>query len=532
MQFITGLGIRDFRIRGNYLNQHTLVYSRDLRSRAQTPGGPHRPGYSQPVVEYELMDGRQDTVDASEMDVPLLCASDLNKAKSHLALLVNAARGHAPSIKELDDAMQRHAWQAVAPDRLRLSESEFVVPCTSNQKHSERDISQKAFILLKLTRLGYPVPDFVVLTSQVYSDAAQSVEKHLREAVEQLQTLTMQRLGCSNDPLVLAVRCATAHYVPGVMDTFLNVGVTERTLPQLEKVYGAAAARKMFLNNLRNLCDALEGEESSALIKAVRSDLPPDECTRLIEQLSDRVRRNDPVLLQDAFAQAAFVIGQAYKHFEENHDLLATLCRGTGHIPALILQKMVCTVRHEEAYAGVISSRHTQTGIGMELQTARNIFGEEMMTGTAEVENTAFMDSGAIKDSFPAVYHFVSHLPDLERDFESPVTIELAVEATPRCQWFALLQLNETGMAGRAAVTAVVDMHKSGIVSRKRVTELIRPYHIKQITSDSIDQESFAALTPFCSGISVLPRSAVSGRLYFSGEAALTAKSRGEKVCL
>ncbi len=124
------------------------------------------------------------------------------------------------------------------------------------------------------------------------------------------------------------------------------------------------------------------------------------------------------------------------------------------------------------------------------------------------------------------------HLAELEREFESPVTIEFAVEATGKYQCFGLLQLNQTGMAGRAALTSVVDMHKSGVISRQRVPELIRPYHIKQLTSDSIDQEDFSILGRFSSGISVLPRCAVSARVYFTGDAALRAKSEGEKVCL
>jgi hypothetical protein len=193
---------------------------------------------------------------------------------------------------------------------------------------------------------------------------------------------------------------------------------------------------------------------------------------------------------------------------------------------------MVCTVRGEQAYAGVISSRHTQTGTGVELQTAHNIFGEEMMTGAADIEATAFDHREAIKELFPAVYHFAPHLPELEKEFESPVTIEFAVEATRRCQWFALLQLNETAMAGRAAFTAVVDMCQSNTISRRRVTELVRPYHIKQLTSDTIDLEVFDQLSPFCGGVSVLPRSAVSARVYFTGETALQAKGREEKVCL
>ncbi|HEX4922380.1 MAG TPA: hypothetical protein VFV92_16770, partial [Candidatus Bathyarchaeia archaeon] len=200
--------------------------------------------------------------------------------------------------------------------------------------------------------------------------------------------------------------------------------------------------------------------------------------------------------------------------------------------PSLIIQKMICTVRHEDSYAGVVYSRDTKTGLGRELQTAHNIFGEEIMTGTAEIESTSFEDREVIKDTFPAMYHFVPHLGALEKEFESPVTIEFGVEATRRYQWFALLQLNETGMAGRAALTSAMDLHKSGTISRERATELIRPYHIKQLTSDTIDEEVFKTLTSFCSGVSVLPRSAVSARVYFTGEAALRAKRDGDKVCL
>src|SRR5512146_2343185 len=62
MEPITGLRIRDFRVRGNYLNQHSVVYSRNLRSLAGDQPSPDRPGYSRPVVEFELPDGNWDSV--------------------------------------------------------------------------------------------------------------------------------------------------------------------------------------------------------------------------------------------------------------------------------------------------------------------------------------------------------------------------------------------------------------------------------------------------------------------------------------
>lgn len=529
METLVATGIRSFRVRANSFNQRSLLRRIAQHRDEHRTDVAASPGYSAPVVDFETEDGTRDSVVVSESDLPILCEGDEVTAKHCLQLIRNARRGDVDASKELGTLQK--VWTP-AEAYAQPSETEYWVPSTSREPHSEQDISQKGFILLKLSQQDYPVPDFVVLTSQAYAERAHNFEEPLRDALKQLEILTLQTLGGGTSPLVFAIRCATASYIPGLMDTYLNVGVTESTLGPLEQMYGRIGARKMFLNTLKNEVHLLSPEKYATFAGAIRSDVDPSEVDNLIEQLSGIIRRTDKSLIEDPVAQAMFFARQSYKHFEENRDLVLTLCRGTEHYPALILQKMICTVRHESAYAGVVSSRHTQTGLGVELQTAHNIFGEEMMTGTAEIQTTVFDDREAIRKTFPAVYHFAPHLPELEQEFECPVTIEFAVEATPAHESFALLQLNQTGMAGRAAITAVVDMHKSGIISRRRVTELIRPYHIKQLTSDTIDQEDFSLLNPFCLGISVLPRSAVSARVYFSGEAALRAKSQGDKVCL
>lgn len=529
MELLTGLNIRDFTIRGNYFNQRSLAYRRAMHS-ARKEDVSECPGYSPPLVDFELDDGTASSIVISDADMPALCNDDLEKAKRHLSLILNARKGDAEAVKQLSCEDQEYSLRGSEP--VHPSESRFVVPSTSCDPHSEQDISQKGFVLLKLSQLGYPVPDFTVLTTQAYSDRVAHFEEHVSDAIKQLETLTMQSLGDSKAPLVFAIRCATAYYIPGLLDTYLNVGVTEGALPCLEKMYGSAAAYKMFLNNLRNLCQCLGREEHASVVNDVRSDLSHEEVVRLTDRLCSILRKTDRELVEDPFCQAAFLAKQAYTHFETNQELVLALCRGAEHLPSLIFQKMICSVRHESAYVGVLSSRHTQTGTGIELQTAHNMFGEELMTGTAEGESSAFEDRATIKNLFPAVHHFVPSLGNLEREFESPVTIEFAVEATTRYQLFALLQLNQTGMAGRAAITSAVDMHKSGTISRQRVTELIRPYHIKQLTSDTIDEKDFRALKCFSSGVSVLPRSAVSARVYFSSGAALTAKGEGEKVCL
>ncbi len=296
MECITGTEIRDFRIRGNYVNQHSLLSRRDPHSSKEENPVLSGPGYSPPVVEFELDGGSTSSIVVSEIDIPFLCDDDIEKAKGYLSLILNARRGDPKAVKDLALAAE-HSFRGL--EEPQPTESSFVVPSTSDQPHSEQEISQKGFILLKLSQLGYPVPDFVVLTSCAYADRVQRLEEHVSEAIKQLEILTMQGLGDCKSPLVFAIRCATAHYIPGVMDTYLNVGVTESTLPCLEKMYGSVAAHKMFLNNLRNLCRSLHRDEYAAIVGAVKSDLAPEEIVGLMEQLSEIIRKTDRRLLED-----------------------------------------------------------------------------------------------------------------------------------------------------------------------------------------------------------------------------------------
>ncbi len=526
----------DFKIRGNYPNQRTLLRSMDDRLSVEKKGV-HRPlGYLPPVAEYRTAAQRDSDhpheITVRDIDLPLLYQSDLEKAGKHFSYILKARDGDGEARQKLDLARQSHYHDL--RDRLGghdLIDDRFVVTSNTSETYKETHISHKGSVLLKLSQLGYPVPDFVILAADVFLQEPKHREKLLGQALENLERLTCQKLGHGPDPLVFAIRCAMPYYVPGVMPTYLNVGITENSVVDIEKIFGRQPAAKMFLNNLKNLLMLLDRELYEAMDDTPGPLSEPDRSIELVGRISKSVAKIDRKLLEDPFHQAAFFMQQAYKHYEDNLDLLVTFSRGEKRYPSLILQKMICTVRDDESYAGVLSSRHSKTGVGIQLETARNIFGEEIMTGTVEPEQTTFEDRKQIKDTFPAVYHFAHQLTDLEREFESPVTIEFAVEAIQGHQFFALLQLNETQMTGRAAFMSVTDLHMAGTITKKRVTELICPYHVKQIESDSIDDDSLKTLYLFSSGVSILPRAAVCARIFFTAEAAMQAKKRGDKIC-
>ena len=527
--------ITEFRVRGNYANWRSLLVSLDDRSAASTFVPRDHPGYVPPMAQYwtvEPADGPGQEIEVRGTDLPLLTQTPPDQGREHLSQILRARRGDRQAAERLTETVA--AYHRDVSNWLRASrlvETHSVVPSASNEEYPSTSVSLKGSVLLELSRKGYPVPDFVIVTADSYPEWEAQAEQLLGQAIDDLQVMTRQTLGSGENPLIFALRVAMPQYSPGFMPTFLNVGSTESSLPGLQQAFGEVVANKIFLNNLRNIVRHLDPATYAKVANELGPHIDAPTTSRLIEQISAAVRERDASLLQDPFRQAVYLTEQARLHFEANSDVLLTLSRGKKYYPSLILQKMVCSVRDRKSYAGVLFSRHWRTGVGHQLLTGHDIFGEEIMTGTVDPQETCFREADDVKQSFPAIHHFVPCLKDLERQFESPVTIEFAAESGGGHEFFALLQLNQMEMTGRAAFISVVDLHKEGAISRKRVTELICPYHVKQIESDAIDSDSYATLELFGHGISLLPRRPITARIYFSAEAALTAKKRGETVC-
>jgi hypothetical protein len=524
--------IRRQRVIGPYLNRRAiLTLMAEHLSAPCHPIPSAAPGC--PVVEMFDQAGHRigEDTPVRNIDIPLLCQRDPRRARQYFSLLLQAEGGRAEARQELDSHIRDYfREQSGDLNLLPPAGNEFIIPCTSREQHSKELVSNKGATLLQLTGRGYPVPDFVILNSAFYHLDQGRRLRSLQDAVEMLERLTFQEFGASDFPLLIALRCAMPCYMPGVMPTYLNLGVTERLIPTLAVRYGRDAAHKILMNTLRNILKVVDRDSHKELFSAPLGPQPPPPA--LLEKALDRVRRRAPLLLEDPFEQLALFTQESLRYFDNNRDLMLTMSKGEDLFPSIILQKMICTVRSPNSRVGVLYSRHPRTGLGMHIESGCNIFGEEIMSGTVDTEKTTFHAGHDIRNDFPSTFHFLPSLLRLEAEFQSPVTIEFVTDATDRYEFFAVLQLNPSEMTGRCAFTSVMDLYQKGIISQERVSELIKPYHIKQIESDAIDPDSFKELALFSRAASVLPRSAVTARIFFSAEAALQSRKEGWKVCL
>lgn len=413
-----------------------------------------------------------------------------------------------------------------------LEENDELITALTDGHFTDEQISYKGRMLVELTNNCYPVPDFVILTAESFQHP-EHLSEQLERAIRYLEIMTNLTLGDSRHPLVFAIRCAMPQYIPGLMPTLLNIGVTRDAYEALRHSHADSMANRVYLSTLHTICEML-GIERKYQMSFIELDTAAqlDHIAAMENEI--RLARHDgDRLLTDAHYQALCLVQHVRSFYLNNQDLILTFMQGKQAFPSLILQRMVWTIGNNESYPGVLYSRNSRTGRGRQIESYRNIFGEEIMTGDVTSEDMAYTNRDTIKNDFPAVYHFDPLLTKLEERYKSPVTIEFAVETRPQqVSLFSVLQLNMSEMTGRAALISSIDLLREKRIAEHDVTDIIKPYHLRQIVSASIDDQSMQRLQLFGKGLSVLPRTAITTTLCFSIGKAREMAAKGEQVCL
>lgn len=539
--------IKDFLIRASYPNYFMVkkyadmgreVFNRNIDDKDNTLKG-NKPG----TVIYTLQgDSGQHEFPPRWYDMYYLMRQRGDAQKHYLEMLLLehfgpslCDNGAAPAATKIDELEKiRQDFRQECKDYVAqhpLYNSDELITTLVDGDFTDEQISYKGRMLLDLTRNCYPVPDFCILTAKAF-EQPERLEELLEQAIHNLEVMTSYKLGSSHSPLVFAIRCAMPQYIPGLMPTLLNIGVTRQAYHGLDS-RRVGTANRVYLSTLHSLCQMLGIER-----KYNRNDIeltPDEQCQRIdsMEKAIVDARPDGSRLLTDSHYQALCLVRYVRDFYINNQDLILTFMQGKQAYPSFILQRMVWTIGNEESYPGVLYSHHSRTGQGRQIETYRNIFGEEIMTGDVTSTDIAYTDRQQIKTLYPAVFHFDPLLDSLEQRHHSPVTIEFAVETRPRkISLFAVLQLNMSEMTGRAALVSAISLLDRGMISEHDVMTLIKPYHLRQIVSDSIDDRSMAQLDFFGKGLSVLPRTAITATLCFSASQAQELKRSGVSVCL
>ena len=110
-------------------------------------------------------------------------------------------------------------------------------------------LGNKGYNLLLLAEYGTPVPPGFIVTTEVFRcrqvfkelpAAYRNFLGRVEQQVERLEELTDCRYGSDTTPLLLSVRSGASISMPGMMNTFLNVGINEEIVRGLIQETGEA----------------------------------------------------------------------------------------------------------------------------------------------------------------------------------------------------------------------------------------------------------------------------------------------------
>ncbi|MBV8538733.1 MAG: pyruvate, phosphate dikinase [Alphaproteobacteria bacterium] len=339
----------------------------------------------------------------------------------------------------------------------------------------------KAFGLLRLSRLGLPVPPSLTLGTSVCRDyfaAGGKLPPHLREdlvqGVSRLEATTSCRFGAVRRPLLVSVRSGAPVSMPGMMDTILNVGLSEASLRGLLRATGnPRLARDCYRRFIRDFCGVVHGtpadeferlvaehcaEQGVADVRELDTGALDDIARQSLEvalALTGRPFPQDPMDQLLAAVEAVFRSwhsdrARAYRKLHAIDDALGT---------AVTIQAMVFGNAGATSGAGVGFTRDPATGEDkLYLDFLFNAQGEDVVSGRRSIRN----DTERLSSRLPAVLADLARVKRvLEDEFRDVQDFEFTVENGR----LHLLQVRPGKRTAWAALKIAADMVREGRIT-------------------------------------------------------------------
>ena len=363
--------------------------------------------------------------------------------------------------------------------------------------------------LAEMSRLGIPVPPGFTITTAVCIDFQRrggSYPDGLREEVAEhlgrLESLLGQRFGDLEKPLLVSVRSGAPLSMPGMMDTVLNLGLSDRVVAaQIEAGVDPRFVRDAYRRLLTMYGDVVMGVPHKGfeeiLTRARRdagvatdAELSADALARVVEEMKALIaERSDQPFPQDPQEQ---LWGGITAVFESWDNRRAREYRRLNQIPddmgtAVNVQAMVFGNRGPDCATGVAFTRNPATGEGgIYGEYLVNAQGEDVVAGTRTPQsvNADAAGQGGMGRDFGAAF---AQLQEVCRTLEGHFKDMQDVEFTVQHGELFMLQTRTGKRTGPAAVRIAVDLVEEGVIAPAEALRRVEPAHLEQMLAPVFD---------------------------------------------
>ena len=419
----------------------------------------------------------------------------------------------------------------------------FVYDFSQGDKDQKDLLGGKGANLAEMTRLGLPVPPGFTITTQACrsfladgelpDELAEQVNDHL----DALQAAMNRELGDPDDPLLVSVRSGAKFSMPGMMDTVLNVGLTDASVAGLAAQAGderfAWDSYRRLIQMFGKTVMGVDGEVfESALAQAMTDagvtaevDLDADGLRDLVATFKKLVREHTGRSFPQNPTEQLWQTIEAV--FASWNSPRARLYRRTERIPddlgtAVNIVAMVFGNLGGDSGTGVAFTRDPASGKrGAYGDYLPNAQGEDVVAG---IRNTVPL--GRLADLDPVSYQDLLHSMDvLERHYRDLCDIEFTIERGRL--W--LLQTRVGKRTAAAAFTIAAALVEEGMITMDEALGRVNGEQLSRLMFPTFDLS--AEHTPVTVGIPAAPGAAV-GAAVFDSQRAVELADTGTDVIL
>ncbi|EFL26246.1 pyruvate, phosphate dikinase [Streptomyces himastatinicus ATCC 53653] len=426
-------------------------------------------------------------------------------------------------------------------------QQKFVYDFTEGNKDLKDLLGGKGANLAEMTNLGLPVPPGFTITTEackVYLDSG-SEPVALRDEVsahlEALEGKMGKKLGQADDPLLVSVRSGAKFSMPGMMDTVLNIGLSDESVAGLAAQAGddrfAWDSYRRLIQMFGKTVLGVNGDLFEEAIDAAKQakgvtvdiDLDAADLKKLVAEfksiVSQETGRSFP---QEPREQMDLAVRAVFDSWNGDR---AKLYRRQERIPhdlgtAVNICSMVFGNLGPDSGTGVAFTRDPASGHqGVYGDYLQNAQGEDVVAGIRNTVPLADLEQ-IDKRSYDELMQIME---TLETHYKDLCDIEFTIERGKLWMLQTRVGKRTAGAAFRIA-TQLVDQ---GLIDEAEALRRVNGAQLAQLMFPRFDEEAAAsdAVRKIGRGIAASPGAAV-GKAVFDSYTAVKWSRSGEKVIL
>ncbi len=423
--------------------------------------------------------------------------------------------------------------------------------------------------LAEMSNLGIPVPPGFTISTEVCTYFMKHAGKYpdgltreVDQSVTQVEKLLNKRFADPGNPLLFSVRSGARASMPGMMETVLNIGLTEKTIPGLIRKSGSErfvydAYRRlimMYSDVVMEKAAGIEPKDGMGIraqleremhkLKSSRgikedTELTVEDLKKLVSIFKKKIKQvlkkdfpEDPRKQLWGAISAVFTSwngrrAMSYRRIEGIPDEWGT---------AVNVQVMVFGNMGDSSATGVAFTRDPSTGenkfYGEFLVNAQ---GEDVVAGIRTpqaINEVSKSDSSrhlpSLEKLMPVLYRQLAEIrTKLETHYRDMQDIEFTIEDGE----LYMLQTRVGKRNGVSAVRMAVEMCNSNLISKKEAILRVKPHQLEELLHPMLDPRSEKKSHLLAKGLPAGPGGGV-GQIVFTADDAESLAKQGKQVIL